>query len=104
MKEYYTCYNVEEASEILRVSEQSLRRLIRSKTIKASKIGKRYLIPISELDKIILGTNSNSAFHNKEIAYLNEIEKLKLMNKEYEKKLEIMRSLLLPHELIAEAS
>lgn len=46
-------YTVDEVAEIMRVCSQTIRRRIKSKMIKAKKIGKRYLISENQLKKLL---------------------------------------------------
>jgi excisionase family DNA binding protein len=51
-------YTVLQAAEYLQVCEKTIRRLINSKTLAASKVGKSWRIKKSDIDNY-LNTNSN---------------------------------------------
>ena len=44
-----TYYSIKEASKLLSVSETTIRRLIKSGNLKATRLGKKILIPSSEI-------------------------------------------------------
>lgn len=44
---------LEEAQEITGISSHTFRKLVRNRKIKAARVGRRILIPISELKKLV---------------------------------------------------
>lgn len=48
-------YTVQEAAVILDVSAQTIRAYIKSGRVKSSKVGRRYMIEETELEKVIKG-------------------------------------------------
>lgn len=44
---------VEEAASALHLSEQTVQRYVRNKRLPATKVGKRYLIPESEVEAML---------------------------------------------------
>jgi excisionase family DNA binding protein len=51
---------IKEAAAALSVSTDSLRRLIKRGTLRSSRIGKRVVIPITELDRLLGGTQETT--------------------------------------------
>jgi excisionase family DNA binding protein len=74
-------FTVEEAAEQLRVGTETIRRYTKSGKLKAKKIGRRWLIPASQLDsvsesaerpspKIQFSSGASAAVHNRKILEL----------------------------------
>lgn len=53
-----TFYTLQETAEILRLTEHTIYLWCRSGKLKASKPGRKWLIPASEIQKIINGTKN----------------------------------------------
>lgn len=52
---------VREFAELFRVSTQLVRNEIRTESIKAIRVGKAFRIPRSEVERLALGNNGDSA-------------------------------------------
>jgi len=50
-------YDVEEVALLLKISYQTVMKLIKKGDIKAIRLGKQYRVPKSEIDKLLGGQN-----------------------------------------------
>lgn len=82
-------YNVSDYAEIAGLPEQSVTRMIRQGKLKAQLVGRRYKIPRSEIEKLLMMDNKAST-----MAHFETTRELEIENKALKAQLELLKSIL----------